>query len=143
MRDLWTTAKILVLFLPNVKQCLYLGWLEFAKRKVVLRAVTYDTRDPSGRLVAVNPRGRIQFNRRTWRNAGMVIIEDKGFRIVWIDHPAHARVARAKVAVGDVFRQLIRFMLHRAAAPGAVLAMGSNDYPLFPQRMPTLFPNHT
>src|SRR6266403_4683457 len=33
-------------------------------------------------------------------------------------------------------------MFHHAAAPGAVLTVGRNDYPLFTQRMPSLFPNH-
>src|SRR5882724_6106597 len=72
----------------------------------------------------------------------MIIIEDEGLPILRIDHSAYAGIARTQVAVIDVFRQLLLFLFHRAAAPGAVLAMGSNYYPFFPQRMPTLFPNH-
>src|SRR5258705_2527155 len=142
MLNLWTSCQIFVLLLPNLDQVNNFGWCKFTQRQVVLWAITNNSGDSVRGAVAKNARRCRQFNRCFRRNARMIVIENKGLPLLRVDHPADTRVASPHIEVFDVFGQLFTFIFDRTPAPGAVLAMGSNDHPFFAQGMPTFFPNH-
>lgn len=96
--------------------------------------------DAAGGSVAVETGRRWQIDRRTVADAGVVVVENVGSRVVGILLSADARVAGAEVAGGIVGRLGVDFVDGNVAAPRSILAMARHDHPLFAQRMPAFFP---
>src|SRR5262249_14508381 len=81
--------------------------------------------------------------RGTRAHARMIVIENVDAAIILVSRAAHTRIARAEVAVSNVFRHCTGRVLgaaNRFAVPGTILAMCSNDHPLLTKRMPSLLP---
>src|SRR5262245_18645321 len=72
----------------------------------------------------------------------MIVIEGEDAPVLRVDGAADPRIAGTQITVGDVRWPRRVFELDRVAAPGPVLAMSSNDDPLFAQRVPAFFPGH-
>jgi hypothetical protein len=70
----------------------------------------------------------------------MIVVEDMDRPVIGIALAAHAQVAWTEMAGLDVFWRPSSGHHGVSPVPRTILTMGSDDHPLFAQRMPPLFP---
>src|SRR5947209_2903579 len=70
----------------------------------------------------------------------MIVIKNISRGIEGISCAAYTLITWTEVTISHIFRYVHAVRLDNFAIPGAVLAMRSNDHPLFAQGMPTLLP---
>jgi hypothetical protein len=128
--DLRTRAEFSILVLPNFQQIFYRLRLELGEREAVIRAVTNNSRDSGGWLVAINAGRRLQRLRRIKPDTGMIVIKDERSGVVVVARTVDAKVTRAEIAIRNLFRQQAAIVFDRLTAPRAVLPVSGNDYPL-------------
>src|SRR5262245_59441081 len=75
-------------------------------------------------------------------DAWMIVVEDEYLIVARIYFAADASIARAKIAVSDIFGKHHFFRRDLLSAPRAVLSMCSDDDPFLAQWMPAFFPSH-
>jgi hypothetical protein len=102
-----------------------------SESKVVAWAVADDAGDAGGRAVEIYPHRCLQMLRGIKTDARVIVIEDEGGSVVLVTVAADSRVTRAEVAIGDIIGQDQFFLFDSNAAPGAMLAMSSNNDPFF------------
>jgi hypothetical protein len=73
----------------------------------------------------------------------MIIIENEYAGVLRINCSADSRVTWAQITILNILWNSLMFVRNGFAAPGAILSMRSNDYPLFPKWMPAFLPDST
>src|SRR4030095_3322184 len=97
----------------------------------MLWAVTNNSRDTSGRLVAVDTGWIWNVTGRVRGNAWVIVIKNKRLRVVRIYFTTYPRIARAQVTIWYIDRKLFFFLRNGRATPRSVLTMSSNNDPFF------------
>jgi hypothetical protein len=92
MIDSFAVSEIDILLLPNAQEIFYFANLQLGERQVVARTVTDDPRDAGRRSTAIET--IIRRNRGSVRaDTGMIVVENKRFRIVRVSLVANPQVA--------------------------------------------------
>jgi hypothetical protein len=73
-------------------------------------------------------------------DAGVIVVEHERRGVERVPGSARAPIPRTEIAVFDVRGERSVFPGYGLTDPGSILAVGGNDDPLFPERVPPLLP---
>src|ERR1041384_1742053 len=128
--DLFASAKFSILVLPHFQQIFDRTRLELCQCEAVMRAVANHACDSCRGLIAINARWWLQCRWCFKTDARMIVVEDEGGGVVVVSRAADACVSGTEVTIRNVFGQRALVVFNRLTAPGPVLPVSGNDYPL-------------
>ena len=133
-------AELDVLLAERLEQAHDFRVRQLGEGEIVAWCVAHHARHAVGAPALIDARRRLFSLRRRRSHTGVIVVEDVDRLVIGIARAAHTRVAWTEIAGLDVFWRPSVRRHSTVPMPRTILTMGSNNHPLFAERMPPLFP---